>query len=445
MAKGSLLGFGPIAAHPVATVSIDQESVIANLAVTLGAATLDTTADAAVVADVSKTLDPATLTAIVDAPVEATLAGALANVGIAATATADVIANLDQTLSGAVVTATAIVETQANVEQGLANAGVTAQSSAGVDANLTQTLNATLSAAAAADVEAIADNALGDVSLESATLVYQDLGVSLDQLLESATLAATTTVATTATLANTLLDDATFASAAFVEAMAGINAILAPAGVSSLSLISVPFVEVTSRLPVLNGALALLGQPLAEDENERGEDLTLLRALWTQSVEFACERTGWDHAKRRHLCARLSVKPVFGYRYYYAIPPDCLRILTVSETGDPHDDLIEYEIEGGRIAANVETIAITYLSDVSLNVTGHWPEAFAHYVSCELAFLAAPKLNKNAFANIQVERRKALAEAISLDAAGGPPWLRGPGSWARHAYRPITSNMKEHA
>jgi len=424
--SGSLLGFGPIAAVPLATVQEDA-GLAANLAVTLADVTLSSTAAASVNATATVTLGAATLASTATAEVAVNVNNGLADTNLAATASADVAASLTQSLDAATVTSAALVDVDASLTVTLDAAAIDAVASIDLpetDADLDITLDAaTLSATATAEVYADLDHVLADASVVSSAAVSVTAGL--------------TSALTPAWLSS---------SVAVVNPpiSAVLAALLQPATVSSLTLVQTPFTEVSSRLSVFNGALALLGQPMAETEDDRGEDMTMLRALWQQSVEFACEKTGWDHAKVRHQCARLAAKPAFGFRYYYLVPGDCLRILTVSDSGIPHDRLLDYQIESGRIAANADTVFITYLSDRDLNVTGHWPEQFAYYVSCELAFLACAKLNLSRRESIIKERRKALSDAISIDAVQGPAILKEPGSWASHAVRPVRTSMMEH-
>lgn len=188
-----------------------------------------------------------------------------------------------------------------------------------------------------------------------------------------------------------------------------------------------------TKLTVFNDALLLLGQPMMQDPADSGEDGDQLRAAWEPSVEICHEKTEWDHAVKRWQCARLASVPTNGYYYYYAIPADALRIITVSETGEVGDDLIAYEIEEGKLATNAQTVYIRYVSDDAMNNPGRWSASFAYFVSCTMAARVAPKINQSALEHIIKERKKAQSDAIGLDAAQGPPKPRRHGMWSRSA------------
>jgi hypothetical protein len=185
-----------------------------------------------------------------------------------------------------------------------------------------------------------------------------------------------------------------------------------------------------TQLTVFNRACALMGLTPLRSVDDRGEKPDHLRSFWETTVDLCHEATGWDHAKKRAVLAQSGETPSFGYDYYYVLPSDCLRILTLSPTGTAGDDLIEYEGETGKIATNATAVYLTYISDTSRLTVGRWSESFANYVAAELALLCAPKLNSSAVDNITKAVRRAKSDAIGLDATQGPPERRRHGAWS---------------
>jgi len=197
-----------------------------------------------------------------------------------------------------------------------------------------------------------------------------------------------------------------------------------------------------TQLTVFNSCLGLLAQALMDDADAAGTDGDVLRAHWDAVVDFCHEKTAWDQAKTRAILAQSATTPTHGYDYYYTLPADCLRILWLSPTGEIGDDLIHYEIETGKVATDATAVYITYVSSTSRTAVGRWSESFAYYVATELAVRAAPKLNSSALDFVTKERKKAISDAIGLDAAQGPPKQRRHGAWARAA-RGGTSNREQ--
>lgn len=188
-----------------------------------------------------------------------------------------------------------------------------------------------------------------------------------------------------------------------------------------------------TKTDVYNMALGLLGQTLVDSDLDTTENTVVLNGHWNSVCELCHEKTAWDFAKVRVQLARLSSTPVFGYDYYYAVPSDLLRMLTISQSGLVGDDFLDYESEPGKIATSAETLYITYVSDTSISAVGRWSASFAYYVATELATRSMAKINPSAKDDIVRERKKAASDAIGLDATQGPPQQRRLGSWARAA------------
>jgi hypothetical protein len=198
-----------------------------------------------------------------------------------------------------------------------------------------------------------------------------------------------------------------------------------------------------TKVTVYNAALALLGQTLVDSDTDDTENTRVLNGHWVSVVDLAHEKTAWDFAKVRMQLPRLDATPVFGYQFYYAVPGDLLRILSMSQSGQFGDDLVAYEQEPGKIATNADTVYMIYVSNTSRDAIGRWSESFAYYVATELATRAMAKINPSAADMITKERKKAASDAIGLDATQGPPKQRRPGAWARAARGSRFNNNRE--
>jgi hypothetical protein len=184
----------------------------------------------------------------------------------------------------------------------------------------------------------------------------------------------------------------------------------------------------------MNLAIAMLGQTELESPDDGGELGEKLRAQWDAAVEIAFEKGSWDCAKVRRILGRSGETPLFGYRYYYTVPPEMTRILSVSDTtDDPDNEFLAWEGEPGKIATNAEALYVTGVSRQQFNIVGRWSHSMARYVATELALLAAPKINPPAAEGIGKERKKALSDATGLDAVQGPRKRPRMGDWSRAA------------
>lgn len=187
-----------------------------------------------------------------------------------------------------------------------------------------------------------------------------------------------------------------------------------------------------TKLNVFNGALLILAQPIMVSPFDVREDGKLLRERWEAAVNAAYEIGDWNSAIVRKKLSQSATAPEWGYKYYYPLPPDFVRMVQINSTGQRHDDDIEYQIEGKGIATDASDIYIRYVSsELLVLVPGEWSQSFADYVSASLAFLVAPKINASqlqAASQIMEQRRKV---ALAVDAVQSPPEIRKPGNFVR--------------
>jgi len=189
-----------------------------------------------------------------------------------------------------------------------------------------------------------------------------------------------------------------------------------------------------TKLSVFNEALRILAQPLVASPSGPGEDLRQLNGAWDSVIRACYEIGNWNFLVTRAELARAAEVPVWGYSYYYTLPTDFSRVVEISETGVNHDPLLRYEIERGKVATNVETVYLKYIStNIAAITPGDWSQAFADYVGASLALRTAPKLNP---ANLELADglvKSSRVRALSTDAIQNPPAMRQQGNWARAA------------
>jgi len=190
-----------------------------------------------------------------------------------------------------------------------------------------------------------------------------------------------------------------------------------------------------TKIGVFNAALGLLGiTSLASptDDNEVGRTL---RSHWEAASDAAFEAGIWNFATERVELARLSAVPTFGYAYYYQLPADYQRLGFITETGRENDPLLGYKEEKGRIATDAERVFISYVSNLARVAVGNWSQAFADYVSAELANRAAPKIAIDQVDKMPKVLKDAKSNALNIDAVVQPPQFRRPGRFIRAVMR----------
>jgi hypothetical protein len=189
---------------------------------------------------------------------------------------------------------------------------------------------------------------------------------------------------------------------------------------------------VTTKVDVINEALALLGQPEMSGPSDTSSWVRKLTKRYNPTVRRLLEIHPWNFASSRVALQVTATTPI-GREYAYNKPADCLRICLVNNTGVSEDNEIpDYEDEGGTILTDMSPCYLFYISSTWATKEGAWPQAFAHAVSCELANVQTEAVTKNLAKGESADRRaaKALKKARAWDAAQ-KPFKRSPGGlWA---------------
>lgn len=92
------------------------------------------------------------------------------------------------------------------------------------------------------------------------------------------------------------------------------------------------------------------------------------------------------HIDDYYLNTTTEVPPTFGYDHSYDLPTDCIRILSLSESGDTDDEDVAYRRIGRCIYTNADTLYLTYLyknTDVA-TYDDRFIQAFAARLAIEL-------------------------------------------------------------
>ncbi|TVR97361.1 MAG: hypothetical protein EA406_09870 [Rhodospirillales bacterium] len=69
----------------------------------------------------------------------------------------------------------------------------------------------------------------------------------------------------------------------------------------------------------------------------------------------------WNFATRQRSLARLATSPVADYANAFALPADCLRVISCGRPGRGRG--LTYRIEGRTLCTNVDQVVLTYLAD----------------------------------------------------------------------------------
>lgn len=112
-----------------------------------------------------------------------------------------------------------------------------------------------------------------------------------------------------------------------------------------------------SKISICNQALTMLGSNLISQFSELSTEANACRALWDGVRDAVLRAHLWDCATKRVVLDPLSDAPAFGYGSAFALPGDCLRV--ISTTSDASYQ--PYSVEAGNILADASTISLLYI------------------------------------------------------------------------------------
>jgi hypothetical protein len=193
----------------------------------------------------------------------------------------------------------------------------------------------------------------------------------------------------------------------------------------------------TTALRVYNGALRLLGERRLTSISEARDARYHLDDAYTDVKALCLEQGYWNFAMRAvSMTESATLEVAFGFEYAFEKPSDWVRTYIVSDNEMLEQWTTRFNEEAGVWFADTTPLYARYISnsasygyDLSL-----WPQAYADYVSAELAISAGPSISSMSSEKLEglmKIRDRARAKAMTHDAMDEPPVGPPMGSWAR--------------
>lgn len=190
---------------------------------------------------------------------------------------------------------------------------------------------------------------------------------------------------------------------------------------------------------LVNRVRAHLGEPPAASSASTDATTQMIVASWPSHAESLLSIHPWNFATVTEPLAVLAgVEPV-GYKYAYAKPAGCLRILAVSLTSQREDPGVRYIDHGGQIWADAQDLYIRFISSTYKEQIGLWPAPVFDALALRIALVQAPiqTQSRGKLGDIESMERRMLRQAKSWDALQMPSYELPPGRFvrARYSYR----------
>lgn len=162
-----------------------------------------------------------------------------------------------------------------------------------------------------------------------------------------------------------------------------------------------------TSVSLVNAALRALGHPVISSLTASSSPITL--SLFNELLEEVLVMAPWGAATSRAVLPLLNKSPLFGFKYAHALPPNCLRVLSI------YGEETAWRIEGKALLSDELIVKIIYtrhISDISV-----LPPYLRAVVSAHIAIALASTLTKSMAVTRKVENdmARALSDARYVD------------------------------
>jgi hypothetical protein len=193
----------------------------------------------------------------------------------------------------------------------------------------------------------------------------------------------------------------------------------------------------SSDVDIANLALTKLGAQRITALTDDLEQARTMNAIYTLVRDAEIGDHNWSFAAKRAMLAKLTETPVFGYRFLYELPEDCLCVVRVgtSQPGMRRFDYLtrpasDYRLQGRRIETNWDSpLPLLYNSRVT-DPTMFDP-LFVQALAYRLAMETCEKITQSN-TKMQIVAQgytQAIRRAIKNDSIQEPPDPIPDDSW----------------
>jgi len=111
-----------------------------------------------------------------------------------------------------------------------------------------------------------------------------------------------------------------------------------------------------SVVQICNSALNQLGAASITALTDNSKNARLCNERYAVVRDAVFRSHPWNSIIKRQQLAQTTNTPAYGFSYEFALPSDCLRVLTINAYNS------DYKIEGRKILCNESSIKITYVA-----------------------------------------------------------------------------------
>ena len=170
---------------------------------------------------------------------------------------------------------------------------------------------------------------------------------------------------------------------------------------------------------ICNRALGRLGNDSITDLSEGTKGAEYCGRFLPEAIEYVLGQWDFKFARRRQRLPPNVEQPVFGWKYQFNYPMDCIRLVKVyggSSQMPEGSECVPYQVENGKILADTDELQIIYIARP--DDPNQLPQSVRKAISTHLAYLLATPLtsNEQLIALIASESQAAIELAKREDA-----------------------------
>jgi len=147
-----------------------------------------------------------------------------------------------------------------------------------------------------------------------------------------------------------------------------------------------------SEVDIANIALRRCSAGSVESLSEESEEAAIVSDLWDALLDEVMQSGTWTFATTTEELAQEATAASEEFDYSYALPSDCLQLLTAI---DALSD--EYEINGDSIVTDLDTFKIKYVQRVTdtSRFSSKFVDAFAYRLAADIVLSLTGKVDRH--------------------------------------------------
>lgn len=176
--------------------------------------------------------------------------------------------------------------------------------------------------------------------------------------------------------------------------------------------------KIITDIDIANQALGYLGEQRISTMTEGTNEARAISLHFLQCLEELIESRRWSFGRSRQRLTQEEDKPLFGFKYSFQLPGDCLKVMDVmalAESGETLNPIPirNFEIEGRSLHSDYPYVGLVYVKE---SISSDLPPLMIRALVMLLAARVAPSLGESRMAmTLEAKAEDAIQDAWLSD------------------------------